>query len=350
MLKLSSWCVSLLLAVSLMLGSGSAYAGVIFRDIDNHWAKATIEWGVDKGIVNGYANGTFMPNQNVTEAEFIRMLVVGITGRDLEESYLSEYWSDKYYNFLHFKNYPVRGFADKQVRRTFITRTQVAELVSSADGVHYSGDQAIQYVLGKKYALGRIKGENTIRGYMGHETITRAEVLQLIRNLTNHGMSILHDRPVEVSPAASLPKLPTKWDLYRDDMYLIIRQKVFSKYIGYRIYDDGDSRVIMTSTRQQGQTDHAVTVQFEPQILSFSGVALSDSSDSTQRSMLTDVLHLYGFPIDKSYLLAKLDSAVKNKKEIQLKVSGKTIVIDPLRSAPAGQILVYYKWWDAPGA
>ncbi|WP_106768697.1 S-layer homology domain-containing protein [Paenibacillus faecalis] len=342
----------LLLALSLFLGlnPNQAFAGVTFHDIDNHWAKATIEWGVEKGIVNGYANGTFMPNQNVTEAEFIRMLVVGISGKDLEESYLTEYWSDKYYNYLYFKNYPVRGFADKKIRSQYITRTQVAELVSSADGVNYSGDQAIQYVLGKKYAKGRIKGEYTIRGYMGHETITRAEVLQLIKNLTDRGMSILYDRPIESSPAASLPKLPTEWDLYRDNMYMVIRQNVFSKYSGYRIYDDGNNGVVMTRTKQQGQVDHAVTVQFEPQIMSFSSVTLSNSSDSTQRNMLWDVLDLYGFKIDKKYLLTKVDSAVKNKKEIQLKVSGKTLVIDPLISSPTGQIKVYYKWWDGSRA
>lgn len=135
---------------------------------------------------------------------------------------LTEWWSDKCYNFLHFKNYPVRGFADQKVRSAYITRSHVAELVSSADGVNYSGEQAIQYVLGKKYALGRIKGENTIPGYMGHETITRAEVLQLIKNLTNHGMSNLYDRPAESSPEAKLPKLPTAWDLYRDNMYMVV--------------------------------------------------------------------------------------------------------------------------------
>ncbi|MDZ7543586.1 S-layer homology domain-containing protein, partial [Clostridium perfringens] len=141
------------------------------------------------GIVKGNENGTFKPNQNVTEAEFIRMLVVGLTGKDLEDSYLTDRWSDKYYNFLYFKNYPVDGYADLQLRNKYITREHVAEIVSSADGVNFEGDQAIQYVLGKKYALGRIPGENTIKGYMGHETITRAEVLQLIKNLTDHGMA-----------------------------------------------------------------------------------------------------------------------------------------------------------------
>ncbi|WP_145038853.1 S-layer homology domain-containing protein [Paenibacillus sp. Y412MC10] len=349
MLKFRTLCAPILLAVSLFVGAGSAFAGVTFRDIDNHWAKTTIEWGVDKGIVNGYANGMFMPNQNVTEAEFIRMLVVGITGKDLQENYLTELWSDKYYHFLHFKNYPVHGFADKTKRSQYITRAHVAELISSADGVNYGGNQAIQYVLGKKYAQGRIKGENTIEGYVGSGTITRAEVLQLIKNLTDRGMSNLYDRPTAPSAEAMLPKLPTPWDVYRDEMYLVIRQKVFPKYSGYRIYDDGSNKIVMTSTKQTGETDYAVSVQFEPQIMQFSGIALSNAADKTQRGMLIELLQLYGFQVDSAFL-AKIVSAEKNKKVIELKVSGKTLVIDPLVASPAGHVHIYYKWWDGSQA
>lgn len=349
MLKLRALCVPILLVVSLIAGAGSAFAGVTFRDIDNHWAKTTIEWGVNKGIVNGYANGMFMPNQNVTEAEFIRMLVVGITGKDLQETYLTELWSDKYYNYLHFKNYPVHGFADKSLRGKYITRAHVAELIASADGVNYSGNQAIQYVLGKKYAQGRIKGENTIEGYVGSGTITRAEVLQLIRNLSERGMSNLYDRPAAPSAEAMLPALPTPWDLFRDEMYLVIRQKVFGNYSGYRIYDDGQNKIVMTSTKQSGETDYALSVQFEPQIMGFSGIELSSAADKTQRSMLLDLLRLYGFEADSSFL-AKVDAAEKNKKALELKVSGKTLVIDPLAASPAGHVLIYYKWWDGSRA
>ncbi|MGG4342019.1 hypothetical protein [Paenibacillus lautus] len=40
----------------------------------------------------------------------------------------------------------------------------------------------------------------------------------------------------------------------------------------------------------------------------------------------------------------------KNKKVIELKVSGKTLVIDPLVVSPAGHIHIYYKWWDGSRA
>lgn len=345
MSRLRTLCTTLLLTASITIGAGSASAEVVFRDTENHWAKTTIEWGVSKGIASGYGNGTFMPNQNITEAEFIRMLIVGITGKDLEETFLTERWSDKYYNLLHFKNYPVQGYAETDLRKQFITRKQVAELVSSADGVNYSGDQAIQYVLGKKYALGRIPGENTIYSFMGNETITRAEALQLIRNLTNHGMSNLYERPLEASPVEKLPKLPTAWDVYRDEMHMVIRQKVFAKYDGYRIYDDGDNKIVMTKTEQQGQIDNAVTVEFEQQIKAFSGVTITDVTDKQQRDMLIDILNLYGFKADDK-LLTKIDEAMKSKKEVELTISGKKLVIAPKVTGPAGQVTVYHKWWD----
>ncbi|TCZ71057.1 S-layer homology domain-containing protein [Paenibacillus albiflavus] len=347
MLKLHKMCTSLLLAASLTLGAGTASAEVVFRDTDNHWAKTTIEWGVTKGIATGYGNGTFMPNQNVTEAEFIRMLIVGITGKDLENTFIAERWSDKYYNLLHFRNYPVNGYADIELRGKFITRQHVAELVSSADGVNYNDDQAIQYVLGKKYALGRIPGENTVHSFMGYDTITRAEALQLIRNLVNHGMTNLYERPVEPTSAEKLPKLPTGWDVFRDEMHMVIRQKVFAKYDGYRIYDDGNSKIVMTKSEQLGQTDYAVSVEFEQQIKAFSGVSITDITDKQQRGMLIDVLNLYGFKADND-LLAKVDAAVKNKKEAELLVSGKKLVIAPKTTSPTGQVTIYYKWWDTP--
>lgn len=345
MLRLRVPCVALLIIASLLTGAGGASAAVTFKDIDNHWAKTTIEWGVEKGIVKGYSNGTFMPNQNVTEAEFIRMLVVGVTGEDLEDTYITDRWSEKYYNLLHFKNYPLMGYADLNLRNSYITRTQVAEIIASADGVHYTGDQAIQYVMGKKYALGRIKGEQSIKSYMGHITITRAEVLQVIKNLHDHGMVELFDRPEAPSSEAKLPKMPTAWDMYRDEMYMAIRKKVFDNYTGYRIYDDGDSKIVMTKIVQTGQIDNAVSVQFEQQINAFSGVYVSDIMDKTQRKMMTDILNLYGFMADDAFL-KQVDHAEKTKKEVEVTIGGKTLVIDPQITSPTNNVLVYHKWWS----
>ncbi|WP_253806019.1 hypothetical protein [Paenibacillus sp. Cedars] len=46
----------------------------------------------------------------------------------------------------------------------------------------------------------------------------------------------------------------------------------------------------------------------------------------------------------------KVDSAEKNKKVIELKVSGKTLFIDPLVASPTGHVQIYYKCWDGTRA
>ncbi|CAM3732901.1 S-layer-like y domain-containing protein [Cohnella lubricantis] len=44
-------------------------------DIAKHWAKSAIEQAVAKGYVTGYPDETFKPNNTVSRAEFIKMLV-----------------------------------------------------------------------------------------------------------------------------------------------------------------------------------------------------------------------------------------------------------------------------------
>ena len=70
---------------ALMPGGTGAYkasAATTFSDINGHWAKTYIQKAVSLGIVNGYQDGTFRPDNNVTRAEFTRMLntAVGNTG------------------------------------------------------------------------------------------------------------------------------------------------------------------------------------------------------------------------------------------------------------------------------
>lgn len=45
-----------------------------FKDIKNHWAEGYIEKAVAKGLVKGFPDGTFKPNQPVTRAEFTAMV------------------------------------------------------------------------------------------------------------------------------------------------------------------------------------------------------------------------------------------------------------------------------------
>ena len=45
-----------------------------FSDVDrNHQAFVYVETAIDAGIINGYPNGTFRPNNTITRAEFAKM-------------------------------------------------------------------------------------------------------------------------------------------------------------------------------------------------------------------------------------------------------------------------------------
>lgn len=41
-------------------------------DISNHWAKKEIQYLMEKDIINGYPDGTFRPEKNITRAEFYK--------------------------------------------------------------------------------------------------------------------------------------------------------------------------------------------------------------------------------------------------------------------------------------
>lgn len=45
-----------------------------FKDIDKHWGKTAIQQALAKGFVNGYENGTFKPDNNITRIEFTTIL------------------------------------------------------------------------------------------------------------------------------------------------------------------------------------------------------------------------------------------------------------------------------------
>jgi len=54
--------------------------GIDFSDIGSHWAKASIEEAVKRGIVMGYEDGTFRPQAQVTRAQFITLLMRAFEG------------------------------------------------------------------------------------------------------------------------------------------------------------------------------------------------------------------------------------------------------------------------------
>jgi len=50
-----------------------------FPDVPStHWAYSVIGWGTASGYIQGYADGTFKPNANITRAEFLKIVVTAL--------------------------------------------------------------------------------------------------------------------------------------------------------------------------------------------------------------------------------------------------------------------------------
>lgn len=61
---------------TMVFGAASmAYASTRLSDIEGHWAQSTIQDMVNEGIIGGYPDGTFKPNNNITRAEFASLIV-----------------------------------------------------------------------------------------------------------------------------------------------------------------------------------------------------------------------------------------------------------------------------------
>ncbi|MFT9849304.1 S-layer homology domain-containing protein [Aneurinibacillus sp. REN35] len=199
---------STVIAAALLTGGDVSAKTPSFTDIPStHWAQksGTIAWGVEEHVISGYKDGTFKPDHPVTEAEFLSMLI-GLYIADLGTE--GTHWADPHYKHAQALSYPLAGLQHTQARQTKLTRTKVAELLAAANGVHYTNNNAIRYVLGKKMAQGKIPGVISIESYRGQDLLTRAEALQMLRTAKERGLTELKPRPVAPSDPALLPPLP----------------------------------------------------------------------------------------------------------------------------------------------
>ncbi|MBK5262914.1 MAG: S-layer homology domain-containing protein [Peptostreptococcaceae bacterium] len=143
------------------LVSVNAYASSV-SDITGHWAKDTIQNWVDQGIVNGYEDGTFRPENSISRAEFMS-LVNGIFGY-------------------------ITGYPEGTMRPdNLITREEVASILMKITGL--DGNEAAAGVFNdskavtwSKGAIGAVYSAKIMAGYpdgsfKGQNNIKRCEAL-----------------------------------------------------------------------------------------------------------------------------------------------------------------------------
>lgn len=117
-----------------------------FSDVSGHWAEAEIEKGYENKTVNGDPDGKFRPDDNITRAEFLKLLASCVCSNaqvEIPDEFGDEsHWASKYYNFARAYMYIVMdteidgikpGVMDSvEAYEKPITRWEMAFMVSQA--------------------------------------------------------------------------------------------------------------------------------------------------------------------------------------------------------------------------
>ena len=121
---------SIILTIVLLLTfSQNVFAIQYFSDIEyNDWYYNDILALSDKELVNGYTDGTFKPNNFITRAEALK-LIIPMSNTRILRSNQYEWYSDYLHTAL-INNYCSKEFGEKINEP--ITRYEVAELIVKA--------------------------------------------------------------------------------------------------------------------------------------------------------------------------------------------------------------------------
>jgi hypothetical protein len=184
------------LILALLLVAFTTTTALGFTDLQTNWHKDIVPWGVEQNIAKGFPDGTFKPDNAVTEAQFLALLLRKYDNTLVDDKTV---WYNPYYVVAKNNNYPVSETPD-----SVILRTKVAEILAGTQGVNLAGDEAIAFLLARGLAKGKKKDEVSIENYYGQEGLTRAEALQFIRNLVEAGVEEIKERPFTPSNPADV--------------------------------------------------------------------------------------------------------------------------------------------------
>jgi hypothetical protein len=118
-----------------------------FPDIGKHWGAEEIELLYCMGVIDGYEDGRFRPDQGLTRAEFTAMLVKSLGLTDQEEHPFDDVRGDEWYALYIEKAFTagiISGVAqDRFSPHETITREQIIHMINTAREHELPGNEAL---------------------------------------------------------------------------------------------------------------------------------------------------------------------------------------------------------------
>lgn len=169
-----------------------------FTDVVSHWAEEEICTLYTQGVIEGYADKSFLPNNRVTRAEFLKMVLEykGYRVYSVQSASFTDLqpgdWYYQYVTFAHSQGF-ISGYSDGSFHpNESITRAEAVTLVMKEAGIiaydtsnlfhtftdiHESDWFAISVAAATDKGIIQGYGDGTFRPY---DDITRAEAAVVV--------------------------------------------------------------------------------------------------------------------------------------------------------------------------
>jgi hypothetical protein len=175
-----------------------------FIDIAEHWAKDVINFVADLGVVKGYEDNTFRPNNSITRAEFLTILynsgLADTSTSNIDVNFDDVSGNEWYYDYIKWgiENNLIVGYNDNTFRGdNVISRQETAVVISKfielanieleeSEPIEFAdADSIAQWA--KEYvdvisAYGIATGDNN-NCYLPTKDLTRAETATIISRI-----------------------------------------------------------------------------------------------------------------------------------------------------------------------
>ncbi|AVK83591.1 hypothetical protein C3943_08415 [Lysinibacillus sp. B2A1] len=164
-----------------------------FKDVTkSHYAYDAINWAKGEGIITGYPDGTFKPNESITEAQFAKMLAefLGLKDDkgDLVKATSASHWADSYYDSLASYNTPLNSYFDNALRNKPVKRGVVAQAISHLTGNANSLADSINFMIGEGITTGQnpqFENKDLNKFFGSNNNLTRAQVAAFLYRMHN---------------------------------------------------------------------------------------------------------------------------------------------------------------------
>lgn len=175
------------LLISLSVFTLTSEASPKFKDVkETYWAYDEIEWAVDKKIIYGYSDNTFLPGNVLTEAQFATVFS-RYFNPSIENQVSKSNWSDKYYNYLESNGILLPGHKDSKKKNIGITRIELAKALYKSQGLTGTDNQVIDWMYENGLTTGRGKSKDKYVDFGSKDGLKRVEISSFFKRFNDKG-------------------------------------------------------------------------------------------------------------------------------------------------------------------